>query len=426
MAETTASKFLPGLLGKWLSVLGPGLFLIGYNIGTGSVTTMASAGSKYGMSLGWTVLLSCVFMFIGIMLFGRYTLVTGQTILYAIRTQMKFGRAIGLFILGSLILAEFAGLAGLMAVLIDLLQEWCRHFLGYSGLNLKVGLTAAVSMVVFSILWKGQYSFLETLLAVLVGTMGVCFIATAVLVVPSWREVLSGLVPSIPNEPDAPLLVAGMAGTTFSAAALYCRSITIKAKGWGEEQKKRGWIDALVSAAAMFVLSIAVMVTAAGTLYVAGKSVENTIDMVRTLEPIAGDFALSLFVIGIFGAGLSSLIPTILIAPWLISDYRGSEIDPRSFASRFFVVLGIAVGVSGPFLSFKPVSLMLTTMALLVIVLPLSTVAITVLLNQKKLGKYKNTLPMNIACLATVAFSSIMAYYGVIGLINKINEWLAT
>jgi len=28
-----------------LSSVGPGLFLIGYNIGTGSVTTMASAGS---------------------------------------------------------------------------------------------------------------------------------------------------------------------------------------------------------------------------------------------------------------------------------------------------------------------------------------------------------------------------------------------
>ena len=412
-------------LGAILALLGPGLFLIGYNIGTGSVTTMASAGSKFGMSLGWTVLLSCVFMFIGIMLFGRYTLVTGQTILYAIRTEMKFGRAIGLFILTSLILAEFAGIAGLMAVLVDLMQEWCRSFLGYYGFGLKVVLTGVVSLVVFSILWKGRYPFLESLLAALVGVMGICFIATAALMVPSWREVLSGLVPSVPDQTDAPLLVAGMAGTTFSAAALYCRSITIKAKGWGEAQEKRGWVDALVAAVAMFILSIAVMVAAAGTLYVADKPVENTIDMVRTLEPIAGDFALTLFVIGIVGAGLSSLIPTILIAPWLISDYRGSEIDPRSFTSRFFVVLGVAVGITGPFLSFKPVALMVTTMALLAIVLPLSTIAITILLNQKKLGKNKNSLLMNMACSVTIIFSTIMAYYGVIGLMNKLHGWLA-
>jgi manganese transport protein len=34
-----------------LSTIGPGLFLIGYNIGTGSVTTMAKVGAEYGMTL---------------------------------------------------------------------------------------------------------------------------------------------------------------------------------------------------------------------------------------------------------------------------------------------------------------------------------------------------------------------------------------
>ena len=51
-----------------LAMLGPGLFLIGYNIGTGSVTTMASSGSRWGMQLTWIVLLSCVFVFFGIAL----------------------------------------------------------------------------------------------------------------------------------------------------------------------------------------------------------------------------------------------------------------------------------------------------------------------------------------------------------------------
>ena len=35
-----------------LSAVGPGLFLIGYNIGTGSVTTMAKTGAEHGMVLG--------------------------------------------------------------------------------------------------------------------------------------------------------------------------------------------------------------------------------------------------------------------------------------------------------------------------------------------------------------------------------------
>ena len=36
-----------------LALIGPGLFLVGYNIGTGSITPRASAGAAYGMALVW-------------------------------------------------------------------------------------------------------------------------------------------------------------------------------------------------------------------------------------------------------------------------------------------------------------------------------------------------------------------------------------
>ncbi len=40
-------------LGAALALIGPGLFLVGYNIGTGSITTMAATGAAYGMALVW-------------------------------------------------------------------------------------------------------------------------------------------------------------------------------------------------------------------------------------------------------------------------------------------------------------------------------------------------------------------------------------
>ncbi|MBN1590864.1 MAG: Nramp family divalent metal transporter [Pirellulales bacterium] len=409
-----------------LALLGPGLFLIGYNIGTGSVTTMASAGSRWGMQLTWVVLLSCVFVFFGVALFGRYTLATGETILYAIRRHFRFGAAISLFIMASVILGEFAGVAGMTALMVDILREWIERLWGSSFEGLPLVLTLAICATVFLVLWNGKYAFLEALLALLVGVMGFCFLVTAMLLVPSWRGILAGLAPGIPKEPDAAMIVAGMAGTTFSAAMLYCRSITIKAKGWGPKEEGRAWVDAGVSAVSMLFLSIAVMICAAGTLYVAGKPVQETVDMVRTLEPLAGQFALSLFVVGLVGAGLSSLIPTILIAPWLISDYRGKPIDPKSSVSRLFVVLGVGFGFTGPFIDIKPVALMVATMALLAIVLPFSTIAITVLLNQKHVGALKNTLPLNLICLAAVAFSLVMSYHGVIGFIEAVEKMLIT
>ncbi|HQH52018.1 MAG TPA: Nramp family divalent metal transporter [Candidatus Hydrogenedentes bacterium] len=407
-------------LGKVLEVLGPGLFLIGYNIGTGSVTTMASAGSRWGMSLTWTVVLSCVFTYVGILTFGRYTLVTGDTILYAIKRRLPFGKGISLFLLAAVTMAEFAGITGLMAIIVDLVLEWIRFATGYYNGAIKFLVTGIGTGLLFWVLWRGGYAFLEKLLSILVAVMGVSFVLTALLLVPSWRDILVGLVPRVPQEPGASLLVAGMAGTTFSSAILYCRSITLKQKGWKADDEKRSRTDAIVSVGTMFILSIAVMICAAGTLYIARQPVEAAVDMVRTIEPLAGRFAITLFVVGIIGAGVSSLIPTILIGPWLISDYTNKPLNPRSTSSRVLVSIGSLIALGAPYFPptiAKPVFLMILTMALLAVILPFSTIAITVLLNQKKyMGARANSAVMNVACLATILFSMVMSYYAIIGL----------
>jgi Mn2+/Fe2+ NRAMP family transporter len=64
---------------------GPGIFAIGYTIGTGSVTSMIVAGSKFGMQLLWVLLLSCVFSGVLMFAYGNYALITSETALYGFR-----------------------------------------------------------------------------------------------------------------------------------------------------------------------------------------------------------------------------------------------------------------------------------------------------------------------------------------------------
>jgi Mn2+/Fe2+ NRAMP family transporter len=71
-----------------------------------------------------------------------------------------------------------------------------------------------------------------------------------------------------------------------------------------------------------------------------------------------------------------------------------------------------------PFINAKPVMLMIITMALLAVVLPLSTISITVLLNQKDMGIHKNSILMNIGCIGAIIFSIAMSYYGIVGLLG--------
>jgi len=49
---------------KLLLTIGPGIFAIGYTIGTGSVTSMIVAGSQFGMELLWVLILSCFFSWV--------------------------------------------------------------------------------------------------------------------------------------------------------------------------------------------------------------------------------------------------------------------------------------------------------------------------------------------------------------------------
>ena len=60
----------------FLSLIGPGIFAIGYTIGTGSVTSMAKAGADYGLGLIWVLALSCLFSGVLMTAYGRFAAVT--------------------------------------------------------------------------------------------------------------------------------------------------------------------------------------------------------------------------------------------------------------------------------------------------------------------------------------------------------------
>ena len=100
--------------------MGPGIFIVGYIIGTGSVTTMASSGAKYGLSLTWALALSCLFTYFMIVAISRITIVTGQTLMYSIRNQ--FGGGFAIFLILSLMLTVLLSIMGVMGIATDIFQ----------------------------------------------------------------------------------------------------------------------------------------------------------------------------------------------------------------------------------------------------------------------------------------------------------------
>ena len=396
-----------------LAAVGPGLFLIGYNIGTGSVTTMAKSGAEYGMTLFWALVLSCVFTYVLMVAYGQVTLVSGRTALANFRSNLRFGSALSIYIMIAMILGELLALMGIMGIVGDLLQEGTRLLFGGKGVD-AFWLILICVIGLLALLWYGRYQVFEKALTFFVILMALCFILELFLLRPDPGAILAGLVPSIPDEPGAFGLVAAMAGTTCSAAVFIMRSIVVAEKGWTIKNLAGEKRDALVSASMMLLLSGVILAVAAGTLHVMGLKLDNTIDMVRLFEPIGGTFAALILIIGVTGAGLSSAFPIILIAPWLISDYTGRPRDIRSPFYRVLGVVGLLFAFGSQFLSQRPPALMIFSQAFQACILPAVVVPIFLLINSQKLmGKHRAGLKMNIGLAAVLAFSVVTTYFAV-------------
>ena len=158
------------------------------------------------------------------------------------------------------------------------------------------------------------------------------------------------------------------------------------------------------------------MAVAAGTLNVMGLNLENTVDLIHLFEPIGGKVAAYVLIIGISGAGLSSVFPILLIAPWLVSDYRGSPRDIHSKESRILIIVALLFAFGSVFLEERPPALMIFSQAFQACILPAVAIPIFVLINKKKLmNDYTSTGKLNIGLIAVILFSLITSYFAISG-----------
>ena len=67
---------------------------------------------------------------------------------------------------------------------------------------------------------KEKFKTEEKILSFFVILMGASFLLTVFLVAPSWEDIFKGLTPQIPDEENAVLIVAGIAGTGIALNAI--------------------------------------------------------------------------------------------------------------------------------------------------------------------------------------------------------------
>ncbi len=406
---------------QFLLAFGPGIFAIGYTIGTGSVTSMIVAGNNFGMDLLWVLFFSCLFSGVLIYVSGTYYLLTGETALHAVRKHLPFGKVIAFAIIITVGIGQWNSLIGILGITSNVVFEiLVINFPALADQKYVVVLLLAIIIIgtLYALLIKGSYSIFEKVLTLFVTLMGLSFIFTLFFVFPLPAEIINGLIPKIPKVEGAGILIAAFVGTTMAGATFLSRPLFIQGKGWTREDFNTQKNDSIVAAILIFIISGSIMAVASGSLHGKGIEITHVLDMSGVLAPSAGKFAVSIFFAGTLSAGLSSIFPCLMIVPLMLGDYNSGKLDVSS--GRFKIITGIAsiLALCVPVFGFNPIKGQIITQVFNVFGLPLVVVIFLILWNRKVPELPKKRIITNIIMIAATVFSVVIMVNGLIDIFS--------
>ena len=378
---------------KFSLPFGPGALVAAAFIGPGTVTACTLAGANFGYALLWALVFATIATIVLQDMAARLGAGAGIGLGQALLQSFDRGIArwaIPLLVFVALAIGNAAYEAGNLA----------GAALGLQALGLSTPaphwLIGGLALIAATVLWFGNYIFLERFLVGLVLLMSLAFIISAVLVDIDWRAAVAGLQPRIP---DGGLLTAiALIGTTIVPYNLFLHAAACRQRWQGSSAVHKARTDTVISIGLGGLVSMTIVATAATALYQSGLQVDNAADMARSIEPAFGAAASYLVGLGLLAAGLTSAITAPMATAWVVCELLGVTADQQSRTFRLTALLIIAIGAGFGMSGIKPISLILVAQFANGLMLPIIAVFLLLVMNRKSLlGAYSNGLISNIA-----------------------------
>ncbi|HUG53361.1 MAG TPA: Nramp family divalent metal transporter [Vicinamibacteria bacterium] len=273
-------------------------------LGAGDVVDMAVAGSNYGYSLMWVLLVAVFMRFVFVSLVARYQLcnphgegvLDGLARLHPLYAPVLLAACV---VMGHVYESYMTVGAG----------EVCRNLVGAGQTWQWALLCNGVALV---LVFQPSYARLERVFKVFLAALSISFVGSALWVGPSPSGVLHGLVRfEMPGQHGKfePLLVAvAMVGAVGGSLMNLAYPYFLDAKGWrGPRYRKVQRYDFLLAMAVMVVLNLAVWTLGAELLF-PDHHIATLDDLPRLLSTVLGQGGRWLFYVGIFAAIYTSIL----------------------------------------------------------------------------------------------------------------------
>ncbi len=327
-------------LKRFLPFLGPAFIAAVAYIDPGNFATNIQAGSTYGYTLLWVVLVSNIMAVLIQSMSAKLGIATGKNLPEVSRERFAKPVTIGLWLQ-----AEFIAIATDLAEFIG----------GALGLYLLFGIplfpaaviTGIASFVLLELQRRG-FRWLEAGIGVLVGVVVVSFAYEVYIADPDGSQLLHGLFVPTLDGADSLLLAAGILGATVMPHVIYLHSALMQRRVVGRNEAERRKIFHFEMADILIAMTIAGVINGAMLVMAAGLFFDSTV-VISTLEGAfahlnteAGSLAAILFGVGLLASGFSSSSVGTMSGQIIMSGYIDRQIP---LVLRRLITMAPALGV---------------------------------------------------------------------------------
>jgi NRAMP (natural resistance-associated macrophage protein)-like metal ion transporter len=410
VATSTSSRWI----GSLLKSLGPGIITGAADDDPSGIATYSVAGAQLGTKLLWTALLTWPLMAAVQTMCARIGMVTGQGL--AGNFKQRFPRWVLLiFVIALLtantinIAADLAGMADAAAMLSGINSHW-----------FVVTFALLISWATVGLQYRQIASVLKWLVLVLFAYPITSFVVGA-----DWSVVLRDtLVPSMPHNRSEWSTLVAILGTTISPYLFFWQaseeveeeksagqSTLALRKGATSEDLSLRKIDVGVGAFFSNMVMFFIILTTAITLNRHGiVNIQTSREAAEALRPLAGNFAATLFTVGIVGVGFLA-IPTLAgSTAYAFAETLGwrQGLNKKLRQARWFyalILVSTAAGVGLDFVGINPVKALYWTAVINGLLAPFLLVAILIVAADKKLmqNQPSSRLGWVVVAIATLA-----------------------
>jgi manganese transport protein len=403
LPEVYRSIKIPNSRGFWRKMLaygGPGyLVSVGY-MDPGNWATDIAGGSKFGYALLSVILLSNLMAILLQALCVRLGVATGKDLAQACRDYFSKRVSFCLWVLCEIAiaacdLAELLGSAIALQLLFNIPLIW------------GVCITAADVLILLLLQGKG-FRYVEGLVILLVGTVGISFAAEILFSKPDLVGILQGYIPKpeILKNPEMLYIAIGILGATVMPHNLYLHSSIVQTRDWEPSSEKR-WeaikfctIDSTVALSLALFINSAILIVSAATFHFSGnQNVAEIQDAYKLLTPLLGvSVASAIFGVALLASGQSSTLTATLAGQIVMEGFLQFRLPSwlRRLVTRLLAIIPALIAII--FFGEKSTSsLIVLSQVILSLQLPFAVIPLVMFTsNHRLMGEFVNPLWLKI------------------------------